>query len=43
MIIYWSCGDVRNLGLNGLLHDVVELGLIGNDEVDGHIHLVISD
>ena len=39
----FPCGDDRNLGLNGLLHDVVELGLIGNDEVDGHIHLVISD
>jgi len=38
-----SCGDVRNLGLNGLLHDVVELDLIGSDDVDGHIHLVNSD
>ena len=24
-------------------HDVVELDLIGSDDVDGHIHLVISD
>ena len=23
--------------------DVVELDLIGSDDVDGHIHLVISD
>ena len=38
-----SCGDDRNLGLNGLLHDVVELDLIGSDDVDGHNHLVNSD
>ena len=25
------------------LDDVVELDLIGSDDVDGHIHLVISD
>ena len=24
-------------------HDVVELDLIGSDDVDGHIHLVLSD
>ena len=24
-------------------HDVVELDLIGSDDVDGHNHLVISD
>ena len=24
-------------------HDVVELDLIGSDDVDGHIHLVNSD
>ena len=24
-------------------HDIVELDLIGSDDVDGHIHLVISD
>lgn len=26
-----------------IIYDVVELDLIGSDDVDGHIHLVISD
>ena len=42
-VVSFSRGDDRNLGLNGLLHDVVELDLIGSDDVDGHIHLVILD
>ena len=38
-----SCGDGRNLGLNGLLHVDVVMCLKGSDENDEHNHLVISD
>ena len=33
--------DCWQVGLKS--HDVVELDLIGSDDVDGHNHLVISD